>query len=294
MKFSVIIVNYHSWPLTLACVASLRAAGRGDAEIVVVDNDSGSVPDLPPGVRLVRSGENLGLTKAWNREIPNTTGDLVVLLNPDTVVEEDFFGRVEDFFEGEPSAGVAGPRILDADGELQLSARKEISLLSGLLGRTSLLTRLFPKSPLVKNQFPALAELSRPAKVDWVSGACMVVRRRTLEEISPLDERFFLYFEDVDLCRRAREGGWPVFYLPDVEVLHQTGGSSRSKPRAIWLLHKSAFLYHRKHGPHGPLNLFSAAVLAGLAGRALAKLAASVTGSVLEGRPETPGSSPPR
>ncbi|CAA9444451.1 MAG: dTDP-Rha:A-D-GlcNAc-diphosphoryl polyprenol, A-3-L-rhamnosyl transferase WbbL [uncultured Rubrobacteraceae bacterium] len=282
MRFSVIIVNYHSWPLTLACVASLRATGREDVEIVVVDNDAEEVPDLPPDVRLIRSGENLGLTRAWNRTIPETAGELIVLLNPDTVVEEDFFGRVETFFDAEAPAGVAGPRILDADGELQLSARKEISLLSGLLGRTSLLTRLFPKSPLVKNQFPALGELRRPTRVDWVSGACMVVRRETLGGISPLDERFFLYFEDADLCRRAREAGWRVFYLPEVEVLHQTGGSSRSKPRAIWLLHKSAFLYHRKHGPHGPLNLYSAAVFLGLAARALVKLAASEKDRVLK------------
>jgi GT2 family glycosyltransferase len=282
VRFSVVIVNYHSWPLTLACVASLRATGRDDVEILVVDNDTEEVPDLPAGVRLIRSGENLGLTKAWNRVIPKTAGDLVVLLNPDTVVEDDFFDRVEAFFGGEPLAGVAGPRILDADGELQLSARREISFLSGLLGRTSLLTRLFPKSPLVRNQFPALEDLSGPIEVDWVSGACMIVRRATLERILPLDERFFLYFEDTDLCRRARETGWRVFYLPGVEVLHQTGGSSRSKPRAIWLLHKSAFLYHRKHGPHGPLNLYSAAVLLGLAARAIVKLAASAADRILK------------
>lgn len=281
MKFSVVIVNYHSWPLTLACVGSLLKTGHRGVEILVVDNDSEGVPELPEGVRLVRSGENLGLTKAWNRAIPQTSGGLVVLLNPDTVVGGDFFERLEEFFEETSSAGVVGPRILDADGQLQLSARREISLLSGLLGRTSLLTRLFPKSPLVKNQFPALGELSRPTPVDWVSGACMVVRRKTLRKISPLDERFFLYFEDADLCRRAREAGWPVFYLPGVEVLHQTGGSSRSKPRAIWHLHKSAFLYHRKHGPHGPLSLYSAVVLAGLTVRALAKLAASTAEGVL-------------
>jgi GT2 family glycosyltransferase len=279
VKFSVIIVNYHSWPLTLACVASLRATHRDDVEILVVDNDTETVPELPADVYLIRSGENLGLTKAWNRAIPKTAGELVVLLNPDTVLEEDFFDRVEAFFDGEPSAGVAGPRILDADGELQLSARKEIGFLSGILGRTSLLTHLYPKSPLVRNQFPALGAPSLPTVVDWVSGACMVVRRETLEGISPLDERFFLYFEDTDLCRRARENGWRIFYLPEVEVLHQTGGSSRSKPRAIWLLHKSAFLYHRKHGPRGPLNLYSAAVLAGLTVRALAKLVASMVAS---------------
>ncbi len=282
MKFSVIIVNYHSWPLTLACVASLRSTGRNDVEVLVVDNDTETVPELPADVRLIRSGENLGLTKAWNRAIPKTAGELVVLLNPDTVVGEDFFDRLEAFFDGEPLAGVVGPRILDADGGLQLSARKEINFLSALLGRTSLLTRLFPKSPLVRNQFPALEGLSGPTEVDWVSGACMVVRRATLERILPLDERFFLYFEDADLCRRVREAGHSVFYLPGVEVLHQTGGSSRSKPRAIWLLHKSAFLYHRKHGPHGPLNLYSAAVLLGLAARALVKLAASEKDRILK------------
>ena len=284
MKFSVVVVNYRSWPLTLGCVRSVLETGHEGVEILVVDNDVvGTAPSLPEGVRLVRSGENLGLTRAWNRALPQTSGAYVVLLNPDTILPKDFFSRVEEFFRGRPSAGVAGPRVLDAEGNLQLSARREVTLLSGLVGRTSLLTRLFPNNPLVKGEFPALVGLSKPTPVDWVSGACMVVRRETLEEVSPLDERFFLYFEDADLCRRAREAGWSVFYLPEVEVLHQTGGSSHDRPRAIWRLHKSAFLYHRKHGPHGPFGLYSAVVLLGLAARGLAKLAASVA-EVLAGR----------
>jgi N-acetylglucosaminyl-diphospho-decaprenol L-rhamnosyltransferase len=103
----------------------------------------------------------------------------------------------------------------------------------------------------------------------------MAIRRETLQNTGSLDERFFMYFEDADLCRRARAAGWLVYYLPHIEIVHQTGASSRSKPRAVWLLHKSAFLYHRKHGAHGPLNVFSAAVLAGLTLRALAKLGVS-------------------
>jgi N-acetylglucosaminyl-diphospho-decaprenol L-rhamnosyltransferase len=169
---------------------------------------------------------------------------------------------------------VAGPKIVDGEGNLQLSARKELSFVSGLLGRTSLLTRLFPKNPLVKRFFPAAEELTGPTMVDWVSGACMTIRYRTLDDIGPMDERFFMYFEDVDLCRRAREAGWFVYYLPQIEVLHHTGASSRSKPRAIWNLHKSAFLYHRKHGPHGPLQLYSLLVLMGLCARALARIGA--------------------
>jgi GT2 family glycosyltransferase len=276
MKYSVIMVNYASWPLALRCLRFLRETGREDYEVVVVDNDRPEPPALPDQAHLIRNDQNVGLARAWNQGIVLSAGEFVVLINPDTVVRRDFFERLETFFAGHPDAGVAGPRILDEDGTLQLSARREISLVSGLFGRTSLLTRLFPHSSAVKGQFPAITEASGPARVDWVSGACMILRRRTLEEIGPADERFFMYFEDTDLCRRAREAGWSVYYLPEIEVVHRAGGSSRSRPRAIWRLHKSAFLYHRKHGAHGPLNVFSAAVFAGLTLRALAKLATSL------------------
>ena len=276
MKFSVLIVNYASWPLTLRCIASLQQTRYGDFEIIVVDNDRVEPPELPSGVRLIRNRENVGFARAHNRGIAASSGDPVVLINPDTLVENDFFELLEGFVSENPRVGIAGPRILDSEGGLQLSARREISALSGFLGRTSLLTRLFPKSSVVKSQFPAVTDQSRPTSVDWVSGACMVVRRETLRDIGPLDERFFMYFEDADLCRRARAAGWLVYYLPHVEIVHQTGASSRSRPKAIWLLHKSAFLYHRKHGAHGPFGVYSAAVLAGLTIRALAKLGISL------------------
>ena len=276
MKFSVLIVNYASWPLTLRCIESLYRTGYEDFETIVVDNDSAEPPGLPSGVRLIRNKKNVGFARAHNRGIAGSTGGIVVLINPDTVVGRNFFHSMESFFEENPKVGIAGPKILDSDGELQLSARREISALSGFLGRTSLLTRLFPRSSLVKSQFPAVTEGSHPTSVDWVSGACMVIRRETLLGIGSLDERFFMYFEDADLCRRARAAGWLVYYLPHVGIIHQTGASSRSKPRAVWLLHKSAFLYHRKHGAHGPLSVFSAAVLAGLTLRALAKLSTSL------------------
>jgi N-acetylglucosaminyl-diphospho-decaprenol L-rhamnosyltransferase len=284
LKFSVLIVNYASWPLTVRCVESLYQTGYEDLEVVVVDNDCVEPPELPPGVRLIRNPENLGFARASNRGIAATSGDLVVLINPDSLVEGGFFEKVGAFFGENPSVGIAGPRILDEDGELQLSARREISPVSGLLGRTSLLTRLFPKSSLVKRQFPAVTSLEAPTNVDWVSGACMVLRRSAVEQVGAFDERFFMYFEDADLCRRAREADWSVSYLPHVEVVHETGGSSRSRPKAIWLLHKSAFLYHRKHGAHGPLNLYSLLVLLGLSARALAKLIVSLAATLSPGR----------
>ncbi len=276
MKFSIVTVNYDSWPYTLRCIESLYKTGYTDFEVVVVDNDQErEPPEIPHPVRLIRNTENVGFARACNQGVLASDGEYVVLINPDTLVQGNFFESLKEFFEGNPGAGVVGPRILDGEGNLQLSARKELDFVSGFLGRTSLLTRLFPKNPLLKRLFPATKKLSGPTVVDWVSGACMVIRRRIFEEIGLIDERFFMYFEDADLCRRAREAGWLIYYLPQVEVLHHTGASSRSKPRAVWNLHKSAFLYHRKHGPHGPLHLYSLLVAVGLFARALAKLAAS-------------------
>jgi len=275
MRFSAIIVNYASWPYTLRCVESLLATGYRELEITVVDNDDGPVPNLPPGVRLIENGENVGFARAHNRGVRASGGDCVVFANPDTLVGRDFFENLAGFFGEHSEAGIAGPRIMDDSGAVQLSARKEIGFISGLLGRTSLLTRLFPGSAAVRRLFPASERHDGPAVVDWVSGACMAVRRDLLEELGGFDEQFFMYFEDADLCRRAREAGRLVYYLPGVEVLHHTGKSSRSKPLATWRLHKSAFLYHRKHGPHGPLGLYSLVVLVGLTARALVRLAVS-------------------
>ena len=268
MKFSVVTVNYDSWPHTIRLVGSLRETGYEDLEIFVVDNDRGVVPELPRNVHLIRNPENLGFARACNVGIAASGGELVALINPDALVGRNLFEELANFFERNPDCGVVGPRVVDGEGNLQLSARGEIGFVSGLLGRTSFLTRLFP----------AATEPSGPTKVDWVSGACMVLRRRTLEEIGSMDERFFMYFEDADLCRRAREAGWLVYYLPQVEILHHTGLSSRSRLRAIWNLHRSAFLYHRKHGPHGPLQLYSLLALLGLCLRALVRLGALLLG----------------
>ncbi len=279
MKFSAVTVNYRSWPYTLRCIDSLYATGYGDFEVVVVDNDQEAPPEIPHPVRLIRNPQNVGFARACNQGMEVSRGENVLFINPDTVVEGGFFESLEGFLDENPRAGVVGPKIVGFEGEVQLTARKELSFLSGILGRTSLLTRLFPKNPLVKRLFPAAEKLTGPTAVDWIAGTCMAVRRSTLEEIGGMDERFFMYFEDADLCRRARETGWLVYYLPQIEVSHHSGASSGDRSRAIWNLHKSAFLYHRKYGPHGPLGLYSLLTLAGLTARALVKLAASLVES---------------
>jgi N-acetylglucosaminyl-diphospho-decaprenol L-rhamnosyltransferase len=276
VKFSVITVNYRSWPYALRCIDSLYRTGYEDFEVVVVNNDQGATPEIPHPVRLIRNPENVGFARACNQGVYVSRGENVMFINPDTLVEVDFFESLEKFLDENPRVGVAGPRIVGVEGNVQLTARKELGFVSGFLGRTSLLTRLFLQSALVKRLFPAARKLTSPTAVDWISGTCMTVRRQVLEEIGPMDERFFMYFEDADLCRRAREAGWLVYYLPQVNVFHHSGASSQNRSRAIWYLHKSAFLYHRKHGRHGPLGFYSFLTLAGLAGRAFVRLATSM------------------
>jgi N-acetylglucosaminyl-diphospho-decaprenol L-rhamnosyltransferase len=276
VKFSVITVNYRSWPYTLKCIDSLFRTGSRDFEVVLVNNDQEAIPEIPHPVRLIRNQENVGFARACNQGVNVSKGETVIFMNPDTLVGGDFFANLEKFLEENPRAGIVGPRIVGVEGDVQLTARKELNFVSGFLGRTSLLTRLFPENPLIKLLFPAARKLTGPTAVDWISGACMTVRRQALEEIGPMDARFFMYFEDADLCRRAREAGWLVYYLPQVEVFHHSGASSQNRSRAIWDLHKSAFLYHRKHGRHGPLGLYSFLVLVGLVGRALIRLATSM------------------
>lgn len=269
------MVNFASWALTRRCVSSLRATGYRDYEVIVVDNDNEEPPSLDGAAQLIRNPENAGFARACNQGISASRGEIIVLINPDTIVESSFFENLDRFFGSHPEAGVAGPRVLDSDGRLQLSARREVGPLSGFLSRTSLLTKLFPQSAAVKRMFPAAVDSDSPTTVDWVSGAVLAARRGTLKKLDGLDERFFMYFEDADLCRRAREAGWLVYYLPNIKITHEAGGSTASKPRAIWRLHRSAFLYHRKHDSHGPLGIYSAAVLAGLSLRAAVKLAVS-------------------
>lgn len=273
MRFSVIFVNYDSWEFTLRAVESLRRTGYGDFEAIVVDNDDRPVPELPEWVRLLRSGRNVGFARACNRGIFASRGEFAVLLNPDSLVHAGFFEELERFFAGHPLAAVAGPRIVEADGSIQRSARSELSFLSGLAGRTSLLARLFPKGRLARSQFLYAEELSEPTLADWVSGACMALRREALDEVGLLDERFFMYFEDSDLCKRVWQSGREVYYLPRVEVFHHTGGSSNRRVTAVLRFHRNALRYHLKHGPHGPLRLYTALTVVGLAGRAAAKLA---------------------
>jgi GT2 family glycosyltransferase len=248
---SVVIVNYHQWRNTRDLVQKLRASPRFDraAEVVIVDNHSPAHPLLPTlrrlsGVSLRRWRRNRGFARAVNEGVRLSQGEWVLLLNPDVTVTRAFLDKAlaltERLATEEPAAGVVGFLLCNPDGSRQLSAGW-FPTLAGTLGRLVL--------PRWRRKYTA-PPLDRGSRVDWVTGCCLLVRRACWEQMGGLDPNFFLYYEDVDFCRRARNAGWSVRFEPSLSVVHHHPLHGRSVPAHLRLVTRHALLtYARKHWP---------------------------------------------
>jgi GT2 family glycosyltransferase len=275
----VVIVNYWGWDDTVRLVKQLRAqpeVRRGAAEVVLVDNHSPPHPAVgrlrrARGVSLRRWGSNRGFARAVNEGCRLSRGDWLLLLNPDTTVPPDFLGRVlASTQEVDPRAGVVGFRLQNGDGSPQLSTGLFPTLAS------TLARRVLPRD---RRKYTPPAGPGR-APVDWVTGCCLLARRACWDDLGGFDPDFFLYYEDVDLCRRARARGWSVWYDPAVCVTHHRPLHARPVPAHLRLLTRHALLcYARKHWPAWQLALLARIVRLEAALRgpdALAAVAADV------------------
>ena len=250
----LIIVNYKSADFLKSCLSSIYENINGfHVNIHVIDNGSHDhihlIKSIFPEINLTINGDNLGFAKAANNIIKKTSAPYVVVLNPDTIIFDGFFDSIISYIQYHPNVGVVGPKILDPDGSIQGSARAFPNFRSALYGRTSFLTRIFPNSPKTySNIISFSSDGTNPLKVDWVSGACQVIRRNALEDVGLYDERFFLYWEDVDLCKRVKRRGWEIIYFPQAAIEHRVGGSSDHRLFcSIFEFHKSAYQYFTKH-----------------------------------------------
>lgn len=249
-RLSIIIVTFNSRGEIDACLRSLTEGIRIDREIVVVDNASTDdtaayVRDRWPGVRLIPAGGNLGFARATNIGIRQTFGELVLLLNPDTSVPA---GAVDDLvaaLERDPQAAIAGPRIVDTHGRAELSFGRMISPISDVWQKT-LMAGSRRGWPVIR----ALVErmTRRTGYVDWVTGACLLALRADLEAAGLLDERFFLYTEDVDLCASIRARGRRVLFVSEVAIRHHRGASAAPAEREL-AYRKSYLAFYEKHHP---------------------------------------------
>ena len=231
---SVIIVSFNTCNILRQCLNSLfQDPSRIKMEVLVVDNNShdGSAEMIKtefPVVNLISNSENLGFAAANNQAFRQAHGDYVLLLNPDAFVKPGAISQAVAFMEKNPECGLGGGKLLSPDGELDPSARRFPSWVSKLLTITGIRAR-FPSSPLLnRHDFGGFSH-DRPMEVDWVPGTFTIIRKAMLEEIGFFDERFYIYYEETDLCMRAKESGWTVFFTPDAEVIHIGGASSQTR-----------------------------------------------------------------
>jgi GT2 family glycosyltransferase len=250
---SVLVVNYRSYyELTASLTALQSGVPRLPLEVVVVDQHSdaaraGTVRAQFPDVTFVSNPRNDGFAAGVNRAARYSTGRYLLLVNPDAVVADGLIDTLADWLDVHPDVAVVGPRIYNRDGSVQPSARRFPNLTTGLGGRQGWLTRNFPDNWLSRRNLE-WSRASAPIEVDWVSGACMMIRRSAFEAVGGMDERFFLYWEDADLCRRLRTAGFRTMYVPTVSATHEGSRASRhAAARSLVAFHRSAFRYYWKH-----------------------------------------------
>lgn len=246
---SIIIVSWNTARFLENCLASILANPPTlPFESWVVDNASADgsprmVREKFPQVHLVENRENVGFARANNQAIQQCTGKYILLLNPDTLVAPGALQALVDFLDQRPEAGAAGAKNLKPDGSLQISSHPRPTL-SREFWRLLHLDALssYAVYPMAK------WDTNQPQEVDVVGGACLLLRKEVLEQVGFLDEDYFMYSEEIDLCYRIQRAGWRIYWVPQAEVVHFGGQSTQQVPTEMFLnLYRSNIKYFRKH-----------------------------------------------
>lgn len=275
MQLSIIIVNWKSVEFTKDCIASIQATARDiDYEIVVVDNASNDdccriISEAFPRVITVGSEKNIGFARANNLGVQHSKGKYLLFLNPDTIVLGDALRTMLTRIDSEKRVGAVGCRLLNRDFSLQTSCVQAFpSIANQVLGVEWLRLR-FPRLRLWGMQALYMKNAKALVDVDAVSGACMMVLREAFEEAGGFSTEYFMYAEEVDLCYKIHRAGWTVAYVPDAEIVH-FGGESSKKQRDVFadiVMRESTFKFMRKFRGRVYAALYRAAILASAAVR---------------------------
>ncbi len=280
-QLGIVIVNWNTRDLLRDCLASIaRSDPLVTRRVVVVDNaspdDSAAMVRAEfPAVELIANTENTGFARANNLglarlgfggagRVEASAPRYALLLNPDTVVPPDAFRLMIDRVEADPQIGVAGPRLVMKDGKLDLACRRSFPSPEVSLWRMVGLSKLFPKSRLFGRYNLTYLDEHVETEVDCVVGAFMMVRRAVIAQVGLLDERFWMYGEDIDWAFRIKQAGWKVLYYPRVTVLHLKRAASRQNPRTRLEFQRASLIFYRKHYAATTPRLLHLAVLAGL------------------------------
>lgn len=269
VDLSVIIVNWNARDHLAECLASIpsgtlpspslktgeigeQRAGGLSLEAWVVDNGStdGSAELVErrfPWVKLLVNQENRGFARANNQALSLARGRYLLFLNPDTRLLPEALPVLMRFLDHHPHTGAVAPQILYPEGRIQPSCRR-FPTLGSVFWEATGLDRVFPRHPLLGRYLMGDWDHQTLRRVDQPMGACLMVRRVALDQVGPFDERFFLFFEEVDLCRRLKSAGWDIYFVPQARIIHYGGQSTRQDHwRTAWLFHRSRYKYFHKH-----------------------------------------------
>ncbi len=259
MEISYILVGFNSGRFVPTCLRSIHADAPADSEILFIDNASsdGTVEQIQndfPSVRLIRNDTNVGHCKATNQGLVAARGDFMMVLDTDTELPPGTTRTLLDFFAAHPRADVAAPRMLNPDGSIQETARRFPTMANALFGRQTFLAQLFPNNPFTR-RYLGRENLDRtdPFEVDWVSAACMVFRRATIDRTGLWDEGFGGYWVDCDWCKCVREKAGTIWCVPSARVWHyeQNRIGVRKSVHRIRLFNQGAQRYYVKHHTRG-------------------------------------------
>ena len=254
MKLSIVIVNYNVKHFLLQCLQSVQKAIAGiETEVFVVDNASSdnSVEMLKekfPWVNLIANTKNTGFSCANNQAIKLAKGEFVLLLNPDTLVEEDTFQKCIDFMEQTQDAGALGVKMINGSGEFLPESKRALPIPSVAFYKIFGLSKLFPRSKKFGSYHLTYLDNNKVQSVEVLSGAFFFIRKKVLDEIGLLDETFFMYGEDIDLSYRIIKAGYKNYYLPDARILHYKGESTKKGTiNYVVVFYKAMQIFAKKH-----------------------------------------------
>ena len=254
MKLSVVIVNYNVEHFLEQCLLSVRKAMQAvDGEVFVVDNNSidGSVKmvkDKFPEVKLLANNKNLGFSKANNQAIKLASGEYVLLLNPDTVVEDDTFSKVIEFMDSHPDAGGLGVKMVDGSGKFLPESKRGLPTPEAAFYKMFGISKIFPRSKRFSKYHLGYLSPDEVHEVDILAGAFMLMRKSVLDKTGLLDESFFMYGEDIDLSYRIVKAGYKNYYFPETRIIHYKGESTKkSSVNYVIVFYKAMVIFARKH-----------------------------------------------
>lgn len=245
---SIIIISYNCQEEIARCLSSIASLQN---EIIVVDNNSKDkttcdIRENYPRVILIENKENLGFARGVNLGIKKASGEYLVLLNPDTEILNDGIKKLVEFAATNKNIAAVGPRLLNTDGSFQPSAYSFPTTLWASLHLLQI-SKLFSKEKVGKF-FPYFSRPDKIQEVDWVTGACICIKKEALKKVGLFDENYFLYFEEIDWCKRAKENGWKIYYYPPAVITHHLErSSSQEKELSLLSRYESMFYYFRKH-----------------------------------------------